>query len=164
MGKDFYQAYYFSQKEIEADSLGLADNLSRLGVLCFTQKREIEAETLLREAIHIYQRKDPQYINLFARYAYLYLGIIYKNQNRINEAETLFIQTAQMDMRTTAICNLELARVYKELGDIFKKQNRLNEAQVILLKAVSILKTIHTDYIYDVDYDLAIVCSRQENG
>lgn len=151
------------RKKYCADSTSLANCLFYVGILYFCQEKETEAEALLQEAALIYQAKNPQYIHLFVMHTYLYLGTIYSNQNRPKEAEVFLKYAAEINVKTSAVGNHKLALIYEQLGGIVKAQNRLDEAQIILLKAVSILKALHSDDLSDIYFTLAEVYFRQEN-
>lgn len=147
------------RKKYEAGSKQLAYYLGELGTYYFDQERMTEAEKLLQEATHIYQR-NPFECNS-ASY-YICLGRIYNNQNRLIEAETIITQAAEIRLKISPTDDKILSEIYVILGEVFTKQSKFEKAQTILLKALSILKTIqideNADYIY---WCLADICCKQ---
>lgn len=139
------------RKNNDVDSLDLACCLGRLGICYYYQCKKTEAESLLQEALHIYEKSPKYNINHITINAHMALGIIYNERNRLNESEKLLKQTAEMHLRASVVGNSQLAQVYRELGILFRKQHKWDEAKSILLKALSIMKTMQEDdYLYDI--------------
>lgn len=140
-----------SRKKYGEQSLELADRLIDLGLTYSIEGRLIEAEELLQQSTSILQQKnDDESFKCARRCNYFALGVMYNHQNRINEAETMLMKSAEMFFKTIVLGTPLIARVYLELGDVLRKQNRLDSAQAVLLEAISILKVQAGEYKQDL--------------
>ncbi len=131
----YRQALSLREKSGSVDNLGMARNLSRLAQCYIMAKKTSEAESLLRKAIEIEDKKDASLsMRAMTLQNLLSAAMMNKNNQQTEDAAKRLLAVSERQDGALAASNKRMAQ--SMLGAVYMQTGRMNEG-ISIMKAAS---------------------------
>jgi tetratricopeptide (TPR) repeat protein len=142
--REAWRVLGMQQKKLGRNHPAVATSLNNLGLLYYLQKRNIEAERLLKRALRI-ARKTHSHPSLASMLHNL--GVVYQARGNYAKAEPLLRRALGERERAFGPDNPEVVNSLNNLGLVYRKRYRFAQAERSLQRALVI-----TERIFDPEH------------
>jgi tetratricopeptide (TPR) repeat protein len=137
--REAWRVLGMQQKKLGRNHPAVATSLNNLGLLYYLQKRNIEAERLLKRALRIARKthSHPALASMLHN-----LGVVYQARGNYAKAEPLLRRALGERERAFGPDNPEVVNSLNNLGLVYRKQHRFAQAERSLQRALVITERI----------------------
>ncbi|MDZ8260602.1 tetratricopeptide repeat protein [Nostoc sp. ChiQUE01b] len=158
----YQQALKLNKRLLGEYHIDVATSLDRLALVYLLQKRYNEAEPLYQQALELRKRLLGDYNTLKLRILLLgdshidvatsldNLALVYRLQERYNEAEPLYQQALELRKRLLGEEHLDVVDSLNSLAFIYRLQERYSEAEPLYQQALELRKRLLGEEHLDV--------------